>query len=149
MDTLEIAGTGLIEAHTVSGEVLVPPEPLTMRRIQAASGRHYKLSHKELLSPRRLANFVRARQVSMYLCRILLKRSLPEIGRYTGGRDHTTVLHGVRKMAWLLGDRTQGRPKHMRHLPNSVDEDLLAQVQAIMGELGQPMSQLQLETADL
>lgn len=55
----------------------------------------------ELRSPRRTAKVVRARQIAMYLAKKLTEQSLPEIGRRFGGRDHTTVLHAVRKMEVL------------------------------------------------
>jgi chromosomal replication initiator protein len=56
------------------------------------------------LSSRRTANVVRPRQVAMYLAKILTLRSLPEIGRRFGGRDHTTVLHAVRKIEALAAN---------------------------------------------
>jgi len=49
-------------------------------------------------SARRSQNVARPRQVAMYLAKALTSRSLPEIGRKFGGRDHTTVLHAVRKV---------------------------------------------------
>jgi chromosomal replication initiator protein len=60
------------------------------------------VSRADLLSSRRTANVVRPRQVAMYLAKILTLRSLPEIGRRFGGRDHTTVLHAVRKIENLV-----------------------------------------------
>ena len=54
------------------------------------------------MSSRRTANVVRPRQVAMYLAKTLTLRSLPEIGRRFGGRDHTTVLHAVRKIENLV-----------------------------------------------
>ena len=62
------------------------------------------MSRADLLSSRRTANVVRPRQVAMYLAKILTLRSLPEIGRRFGGRDHTTVLHAVRKIESLAGN---------------------------------------------
>jgi chromosomal replication initiator protein len=62
------------------------------------------VSRADLLSSRRTANVVRPRQVAMYLAKILTLRSLPEIGRRFGGRDHTTVLHAVRKIETLAGN---------------------------------------------
>ena len=55
------------------------------------------------MSARRTANVVRPRQVAMYLSKVMTLRSLPEIGRRFGGRDHTTVLHAVRKIEGLTG----------------------------------------------
>src|SRR6202021_1809917 len=60
------------------------------------------VSPSYLLASRRTANVVRPRQVAMYLAKTLTLRSLPEIGRRFGGRDHTTVLHAVRKIEALV-----------------------------------------------
>lgn len=61
-------------------------------------GRHYNVGRTDLLSPRRARSVVVPRQVGMYLAKKLTARSLPEIGRRFGGRDHSTVLHAVRKI---------------------------------------------------
>jgi chromosomal replication initiator protein len=66
--------------------------------------RHYKVPRTELLSSRRSRDVVRPRQIAMYLAKSLTSRSLPEIGRRFGGRDHTTVLHSVRKIEQLMKD---------------------------------------------
>jgi chromosomal replication initiator protein len=71
--------------------------------IQRVVARQYNVSRSDLLSSRRTANVVRPRQVAMYLAKTLTLRSLPEIGRRFGGRDHTTVLHAVRKIEALVG----------------------------------------------
>jgi chromosomal replication initiator protein len=65
-------------------------------------GRHYSVSRADLLSPRRARSIVRPRQIGMYLAKKLTSRSLPEIGKRFGGRDHSTVLHAVRKIEDLL-----------------------------------------------
>jgi chromosomal replication initiator protein len=75
---------------------------LTIDRIQATVCRFYKVPRVDILSERRTAAIVRPRQVAMYLARTMTMRSLPEIGRRFGGRDHTTVLSGVRKIEGLL-----------------------------------------------
>jgi len=62
---------------------------------------HYNVSRADLLSARRTATVVKPRQIAMYLSKMLTLRSLPEIGRRFGGRDHTTVLHAVRKIEAL------------------------------------------------
>src|ERR1700689_204834 len=82
-----------------------PQEPKRVRieDIQRVVARQYNVSRADLLSSRRTANVVRPRQVAMYLAKVLTLRSLPEIGRRFGGRDHTTVLHAVRKIENLAG----------------------------------------------
>jgi chromosomal replication initiator protein len=66
--------------------------------------RHYKVPRNDLLSSRRSRDVVRPRQIAMYLAKSLTSRSLPEIGRRFGGRDHTTVLHSVRKVEQMIKD---------------------------------------------
>jgi chromosomal replication initiator protein len=61
-------------------------------------GRHYNVARTDLLSPRRARSIVMPRQIGMYLAKKMTSRSLPEIGRRFGGRDHSTVLHAVRKI---------------------------------------------------
>lgn len=65
--------------------------------------REYNISRVDLISQRRTAPIVGPRQMAMYLAKTLTLRSLPEVGRRFGGRDHTTVLHAVRKI--------EGRPQ--------------------------------------
>ena len=65
-------------------------------------GHHYSVTRADLLSPRRARSIVRPRQVGMYLAKKFTPRSLPEIGRRFGGRDHSTVLHAVRKIEDLM-----------------------------------------------
>ena len=72
--------------------------------IQKLVASHYNVSRADILSSRRTANVVRPRQIAMYLAKTLTLRSLPEIGRRFGGRDHTTVLHAVRKIESLVGN---------------------------------------------
>ena len=81
-------------------DLIRPQEPkrVKIEDIQRIVARQYNVSRSDLLSSRRTANVVRPRQVAMYLAKTLTLRSLPEIGRRFGGRDHTTVLHAVRKI---------------------------------------------------
>ncbi|MEJ8309977.1 chromosomal replication initiator protein DnaA [Agrobacterium larrymoorei] len=77
--------------------------------IQRIVARHYNVSRQELVSNRRTRVIVKPRQVAMYLAKMLTPRSFPEIGRRFGGRDHTTVLHAVRKIEELIsGDSKLG-----------------------------------------
>jgi chromosomal replication initiator protein len=87
-------------------DLIRPAEPRRVRieDIQRVVARQYNVSRADLLSSRRTANVVRPRQVAMYLAKVLTLRSLPEIGRRFGGRDHTTVLHAVRKIEALVGN---------------------------------------------
>jgi chromosomal replication initiator protein len=85
-------------------DLIRPLEPrrVKIEEIQRVVARQYNVSRADLLSQRRTANVVRPRQVAMYLAKTLTLRSLPEIGRRFGGRDHTTVLHAVRKIETLV-----------------------------------------------
>ena len=69
--------------------------------IQKRTAEFYKLELRDFHSPQRSRRVARPRQVAMYLARELTMRSLPEIGRRFGGRDHTTVLHACRRIAAL------------------------------------------------
>ncbi|NKN35110.1 chromosomal replication initiator protein DnaA [Agrobacterium sp. a22-2] len=75
--------------------------------IQRVVARHYNVSRQELVSNRRTRVIVKPRQIAMYLAKTLTPRSFPEIGRRFGGRDHTTVLHAVRKIEELIGGDTK------------------------------------------
>jgi chromosomal replication initiator protein len=79
------------------------PKRVKIEDIQKLVASHYNVSRADILSSRRTANVVRPRQIAMYLAKMLTLRSLPEIGRRFGGRDHTTVLHAVRKIEELAG----------------------------------------------
>jgi chromosomal replication initiator protein len=87
-------------------DLIRPQEPrrVKIEEIQRIVARQYNVSRADLLSSRRTANVVRPRQVAMYLAKVLTLRSLPEIGRRFGGRDHTTVLHAVRKIENLVNN---------------------------------------------
>ncbi len=75
---------------------------VTMDEIIKKTCDYYKVRPADLMSPNRARNIVRPRQMAMYLCKKYTTRSLPEIGRKFGGRDHTTILHGVRKIEELM-----------------------------------------------
>ena len=74
---------------------------VTVEEIQRKVSEHYNIRLSDLLGPRRVRNIARPRQVAMYLSKQLTSRSLPEIGRRFGSRDHTTVMHGVRRIEEL------------------------------------------------
>ncbi len=74
---------------------------ITIEDIQKKVAEHYSLRMADMLSARRARAVARPRQVAMYLAKQLTPRSLPEIGRKFGGRDHTTVMHAIRRIEEL------------------------------------------------
>ncbi|MBI1417318.1 MAG: chromosomal replication initiator protein DnaA [Limimaricola sp.] len=74
---------------------------ITVEEIQRKVAEHYNIRLSDMIGPKRPRNFARPRQVAMYLAKQLTSRSLPDIGRRFGGRDHTTILHGVKKIEEL------------------------------------------------
>src|SRR4051812_38033136 len=79
-----------------------PGAKTSIEDIQKKPAEFYKLDVKDFHSPQRARRVARPRQVAMYLSRKLTTRSLPEIGRRFGGRDHTTVLHACRRIEALI-----------------------------------------------
>ena len=77
---------------------------MTVDDIQKAVAEHYSLRQADLLSVRRNRAIARPRQAAMWLAKQLTTRSLPDIGRRFGGRDHTTVIHAVRRIEELKQD---------------------------------------------
>ncbi|MAQ81645.1 chromosomal replication initiator protein DnaA [Psychromarinibacter halotolerans] len=80
---------------------------ITIEEIQRKVSEHYNIRLSDLIGPRRLRALARPRQVAMYLSKQLTSRSLPEIGRRFGNRDHTTIMHGVRKIEELMMNDSQ------------------------------------------
>jgi len=77
---------------------------ISVDNIQKTVADYYKIKVADMYSKKRPASIARPRQIAMYLAKELTKKSLPEIGELFGGRDHTTVLHAVRKIG---GERLQ------------------------------------------
>ena len=80
---------------------------LTIEEIQRKVAEHYNIRLADMIGPKRLRNIARPRQVAMYLSKQLTLRSLPEIGRRFGGRDHTTIMHGVKRIEELMATDSQ------------------------------------------
>lgn len=83
------------------------PKRVRIEDIQRVVSRHYNVSRQEMISSRRTRTIVKPRQIAMFLAKTMTPRSFPEIGRRFGGRDHTTVLHAVRKIEGLLSEDTK------------------------------------------
>jgi len=83
----------VLRPHLRGGEKRV-----TVDEIQKVTSEHYGLKQADLISAGRARALARPRQAAMWLAKQLTTRSLPDIGRRFGGRDHTTVLHAVRRI---------------------------------------------------
>jgi chromosomal replication initiator protein len=90
------------------------PRRIKVEDILRIVSRHFAVSKADILSDRRHRSVVRPRQIGMYLAKQLTSRSLPEIGRRFGNRDHTTVLHAIRKIDREIGDNP--------HLKEEIEE---------------------------
>ena len=75
---------------------------VTVEEIQKKVAEHFAIKLSEMHSARRARVVARPRQIAMYLCKTLTTKSLPEIGRKFGGRDHTTVMHAVKKIEEIM-----------------------------------------------
>ena len=80
---------------------------VTIEEIQRKVSEHYNIRLSDMIGPKRLRTIARPRQIAMYLAKQLTPRSLPEIGRRFGGRDHTTIMHGVRRIEELMAADSQ------------------------------------------
>ena len=76
---------------------------VSIEEIQRKVAEHYNIRLSDMIGPKRVRTVARPRQIAMYLSKQMTSRSLPEIGRRFGGRDHTTIMHGVKKIEELRG----------------------------------------------
>lgn len=86
----------------VNDEVPTVPTMPKISEVQLAASRYYGVTVVDMISRRRDDPVVLPRHIAMYLCRKMTGHSLPIIGRHFGGRDHTTVMHAIKKIEWLL-----------------------------------------------
>lgn len=101
----EISRLTLDEAQAILRPNLACNERrVTVDQIQKTVAEHYQLKQADLISERRARVVARPRQVAMWLAKQITTRSLPDIGRRFGGRDHTTVLHAVRRIESLKAE---------------------------------------------
>jgi chromosomal replication initiator protein len=92
-------------AHEVLHDLLRAHEKrVSIEEIQKRVAEHYNIRLTDMSSARRARSVARPRQVAMYLAKHLTQRSLPEIGRRFGNRDHTTVMHAVSRVAELMAE---------------------------------------------
>ena len=101
----QLAELSLDEAQSILRPHLSAPErKVTVDHIQKAVAEHFGLTQADLLSERRARSVARPRQAAMWIAKQITTRSLPDIGRRFGGRDHTTVLHAVRRIEALKAE---------------------------------------------
>lgn len=120
------------ELSTLSPQPTVTPPRPSVQTIIKTVATYYRVSIKEIYSQRRDLYIVRPRQIAMYLAHHLTARSMPDIGRKIGGRDHTTILSGIRRI------------KDLRRLDPKMDADISAltalltmKATAIVGDAGE------------
>ncbi|MEL6959544.1 MAG: chromosomal replication initiator protein DnaA [Pseudomonadota bacterium] len=101
MVTIEMAQDNLADILRASDR------KLSIEEIQRKVSEHYDIRLSDMLGPKRTRSLARPRQVAMWLCKQLTTRSLPEIGRKFGKRDHTTIMHGIRKIDELRQSDSQ------------------------------------------
>lgn len=100
----------------------VRPARITVKRIQQVVASYFDIAEIEMVSARRSREVARPRQVAMYLAKQLTPKSLPDIGRRFGGRDHTTVIHAIRTIEKLT----------------AIDGELAVDVEALRARLTPP-----------
>ncbi len=109
-------------AEEVLGEMFrASRRRITIDEIQKRVSEHFHIRHAEMISARRAREVARPRQIAMYLAKQLTPRSLPEIGRRFGGRDHTTVIHAVRQI------------EKLRASDSEIDHDVVALMRLLEG----------------
>ncbi len=90
--------------EVLSDQLRAYDRKISIDEIQKRVAEHYRIRPAEMTSARRAREVARPRQVAMYLAKRLTPRSLPEIGRRFGGRDHTTVMHAVKRIESLRAE---------------------------------------------
>ena len=94
---------------------------ITIDEIQRNVCAHFNIKMTDMSSARRARAVARPRQIAMYLAKMLTSRSLPEIGRKFGNRDHTTVMHAVKKI------------EELRAIDPTINEDVEILIRALRG----------------
>ena len=109
----------LLESSADSKSRAVDPQ-----RIVTVVADHFQLDPRDMMSDKRERRIVRARQTAMYLCRELTHSSYPALGRLFGGKDHSTVMHGIKKIEQLQSDDLD-----MKKMLSTLKKQCLAQRQ--------------------
>jgi chromosomal replication initiator protein len=110
-----------MEALEHAIQVVGSEEEVGIAEIASSVAKYFRLRQSDLRSSSRKQNLVRARSLAMFLGRRLTSKSMQQIGEYFGGRDHTTVLHAIRKVEGLLD-----READLRRAADEIQESLCA-----------------------
>ncbi len=113
--TIEVARTALKDLLSIQNR------QISVENIQKAVADFYSIKVADMYSKKRPANIARPRQIAMFMAKELTQKSLPEIGELFGGRDHTTVLHAVRKIA-----EERSRDGQLNHEIHVIEQTLKA-----------------------
>jgi len=113
--TIEVARTALKDLLSIQNR------QISVENIQKAVADFYSIKVADMYSKKRPANIARPRQIAMFMAKELTQKSLPEIGELFGGRDHTTVLHAVRKIA-----DERAHDGHLNHEIHVIEQTLKA-----------------------
>jgi len=113
--TIEVARTALKDLLSIQNR------QISVENIQKAVADFYSIKVADMYSKKRPANIARPRQIAMFMAKELTQKSLPEIGELFGGRDHTTVLHAVRK----IGEE-RAHDSHLNHEIHVIEQTLKA-----------------------
>ena len=118
----ELTGKKICLEHTIdllSDLITAREKTISIYEIQKQVSSYYNLLQSDMCSSRRSINVARPRQIAMYLCKNLTSFSYPEIGKAFGGKDHTTVIHAVKKIE-LLFNNDQRIKKQIKDLKESI-----------------------------
>ena len=111
--TIDVARTALKDLLSIQNR------QISVENIQKAVADFYSIKVADMYSKKRPANIARPRQIAMFMAKELTQKSLPEIGELFGGRDHTTVLHAVRKIA-----DERAHDSHLNHEIHVIEQTL-------------------------
>jgi chromosomal replication initiator protein len=90
-----------VVVEALSGDFMLPEKSVPVETIKRRVAAYFDIPLEDLLSQRRHRSVARPRQIAMYFCKRLTRRSFPDIGQRFGGRDHTTVMHAVKRIEEL------------------------------------------------
>ena len=108
------------ECQKILKDFIGSNKSINVESIQNIVAAHFNLNIDEMLSPRRSRSLARPRQIAMYLSKKFTSKSLPDIGRKFSNRDHTTVIHAIKKIEDLLK-----KDSEIKHSVNEIKKKFL------------------------